>query len=147
MGLPRTRVQAEGHLMTEVDAHEVVIPREVFRHTVGNSHCGMCVYPSDIGVPGRDEPAYVNPTCPEHGDEPSHEYQEVRVHQLHDGPMGVCECGAYRDDHASTTTRNPRTPGEETTTHDEPLNRWYTTPHERLCTCGATGNGECVVTS
>ena len=105
MGLPRARVQAEGHLMDEPDAHEVVIPREVFRHMVGNSHCGMCVYPSDIGVPGPDEPAYVNPTCPEHGDEPDHEYQEVRVHELHGGPMGVCHCGAYRDDHNEGTTQ------------------------------------------
>ena len=66
-------------------------------------HCGMCAYPSDIGVPGGSEPAYVNPTCPEHGDDPNHEYREVRVHHLHEGPMGVCQCGAYRDEHPTPT--------------------------------------------
>lgn len=63
--------------------------------------CGVCVFPSDIGFPGYDYkgPAYINPTCPEHADSPGHEYREVRVHVLHEGPMGVCECGEYRDRH------------------------------------------------
>lgn len=66
-------------------------------------NCGVCLYPADLGVPGGSEPAYVNPICPDHGEDPDHEYQEVRVHQLHEGPLGVCRCGAYRDEHANTT--------------------------------------------
>ncbi|MEV3996666.1 hypothetical protein AB0K62_13450 [Streptomyces halstedii] len=31
-------------------------------------YCGLCLYGSDIGVPGYDDkgPAYVNPSCPDH---------------------------------------------------------------------------------
>ncbi|WP_416520069.1 hypothetical protein [Streptomyces achromogenes] len=31
-------------------------------------NCGMCLYGSDIGVPGYDDkgPAYINPECPDH---------------------------------------------------------------------------------
>lgn len=31
-------------------------------------YCGLCLYGSDIGVPGGDAkgPAYTNPECPDH---------------------------------------------------------------------------------
>lgn len=31
-------------------------------------YCGLCLYGSDLGVPGYDDkgPAYTNPTCPDH---------------------------------------------------------------------------------
>jgi len=65
-----------------------------------DTFCGICIYGSDIGIPGSDSqgPAYVNPTCPIHSQKPDHPYSEVRVHELHEGPMGVCVCGAYRDE-------------------------------------------------
>lgn len=58
---------------------------------------GMCLTASDIGFWGH-EVAYPHPLCPEHGS-PDHPYREVRIHDLHTGPMGVCECGEYRDLH------------------------------------------------
>lgn len=60
---------------------------------------GICVTAADIGVGSSAQVAYPHPLCPEHGDTPDHQYREARTHELHGGPMGVCECGAYRDDH------------------------------------------------
>lgn len=36
-------------------------------------YCGMCLYGSDVGVPGHDGkgPAYINPECPDHNPEPA----------------------------------------------------------------------------
>ncbi|WP_331760584.1 hypothetical protein OH810_31805 (plasmid) [Streptomyces albidoflavus] len=35
-------------------------------------YCGLCLYGSDIGVPGYDDkgPAYTNPECRDHNPEP-----------------------------------------------------------------------------
>ncbi|MDV9194470.1 hypothetical protein [Streptomyces sp. Wh19] len=54
--------------------------------------CGLCLYPSDIGLSGHDNtgPAYINPMCPDHAESPDDPYEEVRVHELHEGSMGVC---------------------------------------------------------
>lgn len=72
--------------------------------TTADTFCGICVYGSDIGIPGCDSqgPAYVHPNCPIHAENPDHPYNEVRIHELHEGPMGVCACGAYRDEHRTT---------------------------------------------
>lgn len=34
-------------------------------------YCGLCLYASDLGVPGYDDkgPVYINPDCPEHNQE------------------------------------------------------------------------------
>lgn len=60
---------------------------------------GMCLTGADIGVGSADSVAYPHPTCPEHGDKPDHPYEEKTVHELHTGFMGVCVCGAYKDEH------------------------------------------------
>lgn len=42
------------------------------RQEVEPVYCGMCLYGSDVGVPGYDDkgPAYVNPVCLVHGEPP-----------------------------------------------------------------------------
>jgi hypothetical protein len=39
-------------------------------------YCGLCLYGSDVGVPGYDDkgPAYTNPACPDHGPETPKEH-------------------------------------------------------------------------
>lgn len=47
---------------------------------------GRCVTAADIGVGTFLQIAYPHPMCPEHGDDPMHDYREVRIHELHTGP-------------------------------------------------------------
>ncbi|MFJ3984371.1 hypothetical protein [Streptomyces fungicidicus] len=49
-------------------------------------HCGLCLYGSDVGVPGYDDkgPAYTNPACPDHNTEAT---------------PGVCICGHTEQQH------------------------------------------------
>ncbi|MEU0837147.1 hypothetical protein [Streptomyces sp. NPDC005969] len=39
-------------------------------------YCGLCLYGSDVGVPGYDDkgPAYTNPACPDHSPETAKEH-------------------------------------------------------------------------
>ncbi|MFE6474551.1 hypothetical protein [Streptomyces rochei] len=38
-------------------------------------YCGLCLYGSDVGVPGYDDkgPAYTNPICPDHNPDAAQE--------------------------------------------------------------------------
>lgn len=61
---------------------------------------GLCVAAADIGVLGVPSGliAYPHPACPEHG--ATHPFVwGGQVHDTHDGPLRVCECGAYEDEH------------------------------------------------
>lgn len=60
---------------------------------------GRCLSAADIGVGSYDQIAYPHPTCEVHAEKPLHDYIEQSVHELHQVPMGVCECGAYKDEH------------------------------------------------
>lgn len=69
---------------------------------------GMCVTGADIGVGTYEQIAYPHPLCEAHAVTPCHEYTQKSVQELHNGPMGVCECGAYKDEHEKNLEETPR---------------------------------------
>lgn len=79
----------------------VRLPDQIPDPPMPGTCCGICVTAADVGVGSSAGVAYPHPLCPEHGAALDHSYREASVHELHAGPMGVCECGAYRDEHES----------------------------------------------
>ncbi|WP_434598271.1 hypothetical protein [Streptomyces sp. A5-4] len=63
-------VEASDHRLPEDDPEPV--------------YCGLCFYPSDIGLSGYDNTgsAYVDPTCPDHAEPLDHPYEEVAMRYI-----------------------------------------------------------------
>ncbi|MGO1025627.1 hypothetical protein ACTOXX_34190 [Streptomyces rubiginosohelvolus] len=70
--LPDATIEATGPntlKITEQDSAEATSASQVPEPI----DCGLCLYGSDVGVPGYDHkgPAYINPACPDHNPEPA----------------------------------------------------------------------------